>query len=472
LEVEKELLKKAVAVAKKEGAKDVVAKLTKKIEHQIRFSNSAIDISKQWNSNELEIFLSIGRRISFIKLQNPSNELINKKIPKAILSLRKLPKSMLYWGIDKKKYTYTFIEGLYDSEIENFSDNAPNLVNTAINSSLESGVKKVAGVLYFGSRSTGILTSYDNGGTYKSSYYRMTLRAFADAESSGQEIIVGRNLKNVENNFIEVGRKAGEIAAMALGGGQGKPGKYDVIMSPTVAGNVLNHIYEGANPLQIIMKMSCLSKIKIGQQIGPENLSVSDDALITDGLNSRPFDFEGTPSQITPIIRNGKFAGLVHNTSSAKLWKLLNLIKFKWINNKTTGNSHLGGFLDENYGPKLLAPLPSNFVYKPGDITSEEIIAESKQPTIYLTSNWYTRFTNYLEGKFSTIPRDGMFLIENGEIKKPLRKLRLTETLLGMLNRIEAIGKDRKQIFWWEVETPTFLPTIKVAECNFTAATQ
>ncbi len=77
-----------------------------------------------------------------------------------------------------------------------------------------------------------------------------------------------------------------------------------------------------------------------------------------------------------------------------------------------------------------------------------------------------------MEGKFSTIPRDGIFLIENGEIKKPVRKLRLTETLLGMLSRIVAIGNDIKQINWWEVKTPTFIPTIKVADCNLTAATQ
>ena len=469
---EKEILEKSVEIARSEGAKEVVVKLIKKKEHQIRFSNSAIDISKQWNTNLLEVFLSIGRKTSFIKIQNPSIELINEKISKAIVSLRALPKSFLYWGMDKKNYEYTSIDGLYDSGIREFSDNAPDFVNATINSSLESGAKKVAGVLYFGNISTGVLTSYNNGGIYNSSYYRMTIRAFVDAESSGQDIVVGRNLNDVENKFIEAGKRAGELAKMAVGGEQGKPGKYDLIMSPTVAANVLNHIYEGANPLQIILKMSCLSKIKIGQQIGPENLTISDNALISEGLNSRPFDFEGTPSQSTPIIRNGKFAGLIHNTSSAKLWKLLNLIKFKWAKSKTTGNSHLGGVLDEEIGPKLLAPLPSNFVYEKGDYSLNEIIAESKSPTIYLTSNWYTRFTNYLEGKFSTIPRDGIFFIENGEIEKPLRKLRLTETLLGMLSRIQAIGKDVKQINWWEVEIPTFIPTIKVAKCNFTAATQ
>jgi PmbA protein len=149
------------------------------------------------------------------------------------------------------------------------------------------------------------------------------------------------------------------------------------------------------------------------------------------------------------------------------------MIKFKFrTKTKSTGNSYLGGVYSEDLGPRLLAPIPSNYVYDAGDYSLDEIIAECKKPTIYLTSNWYTRFTNFMEGIFSTIPRDGIFMIENGEIQKPVRKLRLTETLLGMLSRIQTIGKDVKQINWWEVNTPTFIPTIKVENCNLTAATQ
>ena len=37
--------------------------------------------------------------------------------------------------------------------------------------------------------------------------------------------------------------------------------------------------------------------------------------------------------------------------------------------------------------------------------TLDEMIEESRRPTIYITSAWYTRFTNQLEGTFSTIPR-------------------------------------------------------------------
>jgi PmbA protein len=141
------------------------------------------------------------------------------------------------------------------------------------------------------------------------------------------------------------------------------------------------------------------------------------------------------------------------------------------IGAKSTGNSDLGYMVAEGTGPQALFPKPSNFVYSPGDFSLQEMIEDSQKPTIYLTSNWYTRYTNYIEGTFSTIPRDGSFLIENGEIKHSIRKIRLSDNLLRMSANISAIGKHLTQIQWWEVTTPTFIPSIKVENCHITTAT-
>ena len=99
------------------------------------------------------------------------------------------------------------------------------------------------------------------------------------------------------------------------------------------------------------------------------------------------------------------------------------------------------------------------------------MIEESQKPTILLTSNWYTRYTNMREGSFSTIPRDGSFLIENGEIVGSLRKFRLSDNILKICENVSLIGKETPQIQWWEVEAPTFVPYLKIKDCHITAAT-
>jgi len=121
-------------------------------------------------------------------------------------------------------------------------------------------------------------------------------------------------------------------------------------------------------------------------------------------------------------------------------------------------------------GVKMLLPNTSNLVFDNGDRTVEELL-ESSRPTIYVTSNWYTRFQNYQSGDFSTIPRDAMFLIEKGQ-KKPIKNLRISDNSLRMFSNISALGNDRRQVYWWEVETPTFIPSMRIKDCRLTAATQ
>ena len=453
-----DLLKFGISIAQDEKIDEVIAQRTKGKGYQIRFSNSMIDNSKIWRDDNLELFLAKGKKSTYLEIEAPTQAKIRSRIKDASKFLERLPDSFLYNGMESNQHEYEKLNKLYDPKIMDFSDKAPELVNAAIQASLESGAKKVAGVLYFGRSETELSTSYGNEGSYLGSYYRFTIRSFVDPDSSGQGLACSRNLSGVENDFLKAGNNAGEIAKMAIGGTQGTPGKYDVIMSPTVAANVLGQVFDGLNPVKIMVGMSPLKYEHVGKQIASKEFTVIDDALLAEGLGSRPFDVEGTPKGKTPIFSDGVLKGLLQNTSTSNMDKVEN-----------TGNST---FFDFGIGSKFLAPGPSNIAINGGDYTLEEIIAESKKPTIYITSNWYTRFTNMTEGIFSTIPRDGMFLIENGEIKKPVRRLRLSDNLLRICSNISAIGKDVKQIYWWEVLTPTFTPTIKVKDCTITAATQ
>jgi PmbA protein len=465
-----EMINNAIQIALSSGAKEVIAKYTNRINNQIRISNSCIDILNSWRSFNLELFLAIGRRIDVLTIQDPTIEKMRLVIPEALKHIPQLPKSLLYWGMAKKHYPFHPIPELFDANITTFTDKAPDLMHQAIQTALDGGAKKVAGVIYFGHGTTGLMTSYGNGGIFNESYYRSTIRAFVDGQASGQDIITGRSLNNIETKIDQMATNAANIAVKATGGVQGKPGVYDVILSPTVAANIFGEMTNGANPIYMVAGMSALTK-SLGKQIAPSTFSVADSGRIPEGLNSQPCDAEGIPTQETPLIENGVLKNLIHNTSTAKLWSLLKFYKGRRY--QSTGNSHLGTVIpDMDYGPKILVPMPMNLVYSTGDSSVEEIIATSQRPTIYITSNWYTRFTNYQEGSFSTIPRDGLFLIENGKIKQPIRNLRLSESLLGMLNRIVAIGNDRQQIQWWEVNNPTFIPHLKIEQCIFTGATQ
>ena len=121
----------------------------------------------------------------------------------------------------------------------------------------------------------------------------------------------------------------------------------------------------------------------------------------------------------------------------------------------------------------MIAPHPINIILQEGNQTKEEIIKEMKSG-IYITNVWYTRFQNYMSGDFSTIPRDGIFEIKNGEIIGSLKNIRITENLQRILMGIKKISNNPHWIQWWGMEgtgAPALTPTVLVEDVNITLPT-
>ncbi|MDH4214154.1 MAG: TldD/PmbA family protein, partial [Candidatus Thorarchaeota archaeon] len=221
------------------------------------------------------------------------------------------------------------------------------------------------------------------------------------------------------------------------------------------AADVSGQIPTQANPFLIMMGMSPL-KDRIGEQIAPDFVTAYEDPLFEGGLGSTSFDWEGTPSKTITVIENGILKTLVHNTTTARMF-----------DTESTGSSRLARMF---MGMKMLLPGPSNIIFENGDQNFDEL-ADVTRPTIYVTCNWYSRFQNYQVGDFSTIPRDAMFIVKKGEMT-PIKNMRISDNTMRMMANIDALGKDRTQVFWWEVRTPTFIPTMRIRDCRMTAATQ
>jgi PmbA protein len=103
-----------------------------------------------------------------------------------------------------------------------------------------------------------------------------------------------------------------------------------------------------------------------------------------------------------------------------------------------------------------------------GDMSEYELFHQVKKG-LYLTNTWYTRFQNSARGDFSTIPRDGIFLIEDGEIKQSLKDLRISDNVLSMLGNIAGVSKEGQPVHWWgEVEPPALSRYVFMKEVHMT----
>ena len=189
-------------------------------------------------------------------------------------------------------------------------------------------------------------------------------------------------------------------------------------------------------------------KDKIGEKVGPEFLTMTDDGTDPNMVVSPPFDSEGVPTQKNVIIENGVLKTYLHNTSTAKL-------------NDTISTGNAG----------LIFPRAWNCAIAPGSMSKDDMISNIKDG-LYITNLWYTRFQNYQTGDFSTIPRDAVFEIKDGKITGAVKDIRISENMLGMLDRIKHIGNDPEQIRWWEVGLLVKTPHVVVEGVNITKSTQ
>ncbi|MBW3017161.1 TldD/PmbA family protein, partial [Candidatus Woesearchaeota archaeon] len=411
---------------------------------QIKFANNSIVVSKTWCDTALRVFINYKKRLVSTSLENFTVPAANKLVTRIIKFADSSAPKDDYFGIAKGPFKYKSIQGTYDSKIAGLSDKSIDLVESGINSALSEGAKRCAGVLEFANNSVHLLTSSNVDVKDKTTGIYFSIRAFLDSQASGYSNLVATKLAGF--NTAKAGMKAGEIAVLAKNPEKLKPGKYDLIIDPYPFASFLDYFGSSASVHSVESGWSFLGN-KIGKPVASENITLYDDSALPGALGSMKFDAEGMPSQRTLVVDKGLLKTYLHNTSTAKKYKT-----------KTTANAG------------LISPDPSNIVLKPGKLSSGSLYKGFNG--LRITNTWYTRFQNYLTGDFSSIPRDGIFLIKDGEIVESVKDIRISDNMINLFKSIKATTKEQKQNSGWEVETPVTCGSAVASGINITTSTK
>ncbi len=417
------------------GAEDVVLTKSEIDESMIKFVNNKIVKTGLETTQSINIFTAKDKKLVSTSLKEFDDKSINNTVQKIIEFLKTSQKNKSYVTIPENGFKYPKIENCYDSKISDCD--SVEIVDASINAALENA-KRTAGTFQSATGKVSILTSTGIEQEAKSSSLYLSLRAFATKEASGHKTITSSSLKKF--NFEKCGEEAGEIAKQALNPEEGKPGDYDVVFSPLAFASILDNIGDAASIFSVESGMSFLHD-QLNKNLG--NFNLIDDGTLNNGVGSSPFDDEGHPTQRTEVVKDGVLKTYLHNNSSA--------IRYK---TKSTGNAG------------IISPSPTNLI-----LEGKEGNPFNIDKGIYVSNVWYTRFQNYSTGDFSTIPRDGMFMIKNGEIDKPIKNLRVSENVLNMLKNIEKFGKDKEQITSWEASIPCNLAPLLIKNVRMTKPT-
>jgi PmbA protein len=369
-----------------------------------------------------------------------------------------LPEYKDYAELPEGPFKYKKIKDIFDKKILD-EEKIFNLIGEAIDSSLKNGAKRVCGSFKSSLSKIYLFTSKSVEAFSQATSAVLEIRALAKekvgklapqmdlkgklSEASGAATTCGTKLKDLKAE--EIGEEAGKLAKLSENPIKAKEGRYDVVLGRNAAAVIFGEVGRHFSAFFVDANLSCFAN-KIGKLVASEIVDIYDDGRIVGGIGSIPFDAEGYPTQRTQIISKGTAKSYLHNSITAK--------KF---NTKSTGNAG------------WIIPMPHNIFVSPKDWKEEELIEEVKRG-IYINNLGYLRYQDELRGDFSAVLRDGVFLIENGELKKPIRDLRLNANLINFLKSIEGISNKSVQTFhWWmEARVPVFTPKVLVRNLRFT----
>jgi len=437
-----ELNETVIGAAKALGVDDAVALSARGADSMIRFANNSVTVANRVEESELTVYLARRRRRAIASTSNLQPAAVKKFVGDLFSSMRGLPESDCV-SLPDKPVRYSPTSTGYDRRLASLQDELPEMAGEAIDAATAAGGKRSAGVIDAGEVTVAILTTSGTRGTDSRTAITLNIRSFAEKEASGHGLSCSSSLSGFDPK--EAGRRAGEGARAMRNASEPEVGRYTILLSPTVASNLVETIAAAASAFAVDAGTSYLVE-RVGKEVAAPSFNLTDHGVTKGGLGGRVFDDEGIATRSNKIIKNGVLMGYLHNLTTARKWRV-----------KDTGNA---GFV---------TPHPWNLEIAGGDSTYDEMVREMRKG-IVLTSNWYTRFKNYRTGEFSTVPRDGAYLVEGGKVVKPLKGMRLGDDLERMFSSVTLLSKHREWIQWWEVDTPTLCPWVLVEGATITRA--
>lgn len=446
-----DICKKAVDIALKQGVNEAESFITDKEIITIRIAGSQIAEAKAIREQGLAIRVVKDRSIGASSTSLFDEKSLESAVKDATFAAT-LMESKAEWRSLPKPAKITSIDGCYDERLNKLSiEECVDIALSMLNSSLQfNKVTSVSGSLHVVKERVYIANSNDvnlhDDGTY------IIGNLNADAKNDGETVSgVGFNAARTLNAFNPeaIGKEAGSMASNSVGAKKCDEDTYSVIFEPYALGELLAFVFSyNFNAKSYQDKRSCLYG-KLGKQVAVESFTLQDDPRVKDCMGSKPFDDEGVPTEARNLIEKGVFQNIIYDTFYAAK-----------DNVESTGNASRSGYPVGRTSDPIPFPSTHNIVVKKGEYAKDEIIKETKNGLL-VGRLWYTYPVNPEKGDFSCTARSGIFKIENGEIKRPCRMIRIIDNLQRFIMNISAIGNDSKHILQWH-SLPSVTPSLRI----------
>ncbi len=211
-------------------------------------------------------------------------------------------------------------------------------------------------------------------------------------------------------------------ALVNLGSVPAPAGEMPVVLGPGWPGILLHEAIGHGLEGDFNRKKTSAFAGLMGQRVAAPGVTVIDDGTIADRRGSLTVDDEGTPSQSTTLIEDGKLVGYMQDRQNARLMGMT-----------PTGNGRRQSYAH------IPMPRMTNTIMLAGEADPKEILGSVKKG-LYAV-NFGGGQVDITSGKFVFSCTEA-YLIENGKIGAPLKGATLIGAGEDVLRKVSAIGND------------------------------
>jgi len=278
-----------------------------------------------------------------------------------------------------------------------------------------------------GRRSVTVANSNGRFATDERTRVRLGVQVVARRDGTvetGFETLGGhRGFELVESGAAErTAERAAGVALTLLGADPAPAGAMPVVVGGGFGGVLFHEMTGHGLEADHIQKGASVYAGKLEQQVAATHLDAYDDGRLPGEWGTDGIDDEGTPTQATAVIHEGRITSYLYD-----------LVRARKDGVDSTGNGRRESFRH------LPIPRMTNTYIAPGEARPEELIAE-------IDKGFYA--VSFAGGQVDPTTGDFVFgvsegyLIENGEKTKPCRGATLIGNCLDALGKIDAVASD------------------------------
>jgi predicted Zn-dependent protease len=236
-------------------------------------------------------------------------------------------------------------------------------------------------------------------------------------------------------------------------------GRYETLLPSSAVADLLTYMYWTSSGREAAEGRTVFSRAgggtRIGEALAPTGLTLRGDPH-DPALATIPFVVTSQSSAFSSVFDNGLDVGATDWIADGTLRALV----------ETRASAARNG--------TAVTPYVDNLILDAGGTASIEDMVATTERGLLLTCMWYIREVDPEKLLLTGLTRDGVYLIEGGEVTGVVNNFRWNESPVDLLGRLAEVGRSGTSLprEWSDDFTWVQMPAVRVADFNMSSVSQ